>query len=249
LVLAEQGEFDAGIRIGSEAVRIAETANQPFSQQQAYWGLGSLYLRQGELARSRELLGQALEVTRTWSLGIMHAPIAASLGLARVLAGEVDEGIDQVERTVADIERRWSVFRVHALLALARANLVVDRADDAFVIAERALALARRQRQAGDEAWAVSLLGEISLRGERADPESAARSYDLALTKARALGMRPLEAHCGLGLALVDHAMGDERQASIGIQHAIEAYQKLGMAAPAAAAKQVARTLGLSLGS
>src|SRR5262249_15502948 len=47
--LAERGEFAAGIPYGQEAVRIAEALNQPFGVVAAHYGLGLLYLRQGQL--------------------------------------------------------------------------------------------------------------------------------------------------------------------------------------------------------
>jgi hypothetical protein len=186
-------------------------------------------------------------VTHTWGLDVMHATIAASLGLVRALEGDTGEGVHLLESVVQRLERESSsIFHAHALLSLARAYLSADRADAAAASAERALALTQERRQAGDEAWTLHLLGEIGLRGEGADLERVATLFRQAGSKARELGMRPLEVHCTLGLALVDHASGGARAAGIGIRRAIQAYEALAMPAPAAEAEQLAGELGLN---
>ncbi len=50
--LAELGEFDAALAPAGVALRIADTANRPFGQLQASFGLGLLHLRRGEFARA-----------------------------------------------------------------------------------------------------------------------------------------------------------------------------------------------------
>ena len=54
--LAERGEFSAGLSCGEEAIRIAEALDQPFSVVAAYYGLGLLSLRQGQLDQAIPLL-------------------------------------------------------------------------------------------------------------------------------------------------------------------------------------------------
>jgi len=56
--LAELGQFSHGIACGEEGIRIAEAVRHPYSQILADWGVGSLYLRRGELDRAiRTLAG------------------------------------------------------------------------------------------------------------------------------------------------------------------------------------------------
>ena len=47
--LAELGEFSQGIARGEEAVRLAETVNDPCSLILAYAGIGNIYLCKGDL--------------------------------------------------------------------------------------------------------------------------------------------------------------------------------------------------------
>src|SRR5262249_8438155 len=57
--LAEIGDFDEGRKIGEEAVRLAKTANHPFSMMYAYLGIGVLHLRNGEFQRAILLFERA----------------------------------------------------------------------------------------------------------------------------------------------------------------------------------------------
>ena len=86
---------------------------------------------------------------------------------------------------------------------------------DAVAVAQRALDLAHRQKERGNEAWVLRLLGDIAARADPPDSEAAAGYYARALARASELEMRPLIAHCHLGLAALhqgggDHAKGQE---------------------------------------
>ena len=72
--------------------------------------------------------------------------------------------------------------------ALGEAYLLKGRPDDALLLAYRALDVARRYYECGNQAWALRLLGE------------SATTRDQALTLGEGLGMRLLVAHCHLGL-------------------------------------------------
>ncbi|OLB49801.1 MAG: hypothetical protein AUH99_11110 [Candidatus Rokubacteria bacterium 13_2_20CM_2_70_11] len=54
--LAELGEFDRAMPHGEEAIRIAETIGHPYSILAAYFGVGGLHLRRGELSRAVSVL-------------------------------------------------------------------------------------------------------------------------------------------------------------------------------------------------
>ena len=55
-------------------------------------------------------------------------------------------------------------------------------------------------RQRGYQAYALRLLGEIAAQREPPEVEQAEAHYQQALALADELGMRPLQAHCHLGL-------------------------------------------------
>jgi hypothetical protein len=72
--------------------------------------------------------------------------------------------------------------------------------NDAAVAAKPALALSLEHRERGWPAWTLRLQGDIAATLDRPDYGSAAESYQRALELADELGMRPLVAHCHLGL-------------------------------------------------
>jgi hypothetical protein len=59
---------------------------------------------------------------------------------------------------------------------------------------------ARRFHQRGHQAWALWLPGESPARQAFPEVEPVAGHYRQALAMAEALGMRPLQTHCRLGL-------------------------------------------------
>jgi hypothetical protein len=97
---------------------------------------------------------------------------------------------------------------------LCEAHLRAGRRDDAVAVARRAFDLAHRQKERGNEAWVLRLLGDIAAHADLPDPEAAEGHYNQALARADELGMRPLAAHCHLGLGRLFHRTGDRAKAA-----------------------------------
>jgi tetratricopeptide (TPR) repeat protein len=85
--LAELGDFREGNIHGAEAMRIAETVEQPFSLSGAYLGLGFLFLRQGELPQAIARLEKGLEICQTTDVRLLLQLAAGALGYAYMLSG------------------------------------------------------------------------------------------------------------------------------------------------------------------
>ena len=92
-----------------------------------------------------------------------------------------------------------------------------------------ALALACKYQQRGNQAYALRLLGEIAARREPPQVEPAEAHYRQALALAEELGMRPLVAHCHLGLGTLYHRMGRAQQARAALDTAMALYRAMGM--------------------
>ena len=84
--------------------------------------------------------------------------------------------------------------------ALGEAYLQKGRPDDALLLAYRALDVARRYYECGNQAWALRLLGESATTRDQASVVPAEEYSRQALTLGEGLGMRLLVAHCHLGL-------------------------------------------------
>jgi len=62
------------------------------------------------------------------------------------------------------------------------------------------LELSRESKDQGSHAWLLRNLGDLTARHVPLDLEQAEANYGAALGLAQQLGMRPLQAHCHLGL-------------------------------------------------
>jgi transcriptional regulator with AAA-type ATPase domain/tetratricopeptide (TPR) repeat protein len=191
--LAELGEFDRAMPSGEEAVRIAEAIDHPYSRLAAYFGLGCLHLRRGEIDHAIAVLDPALELCRSWDtqVRLWFMGVAPSLGHAYALSGKVTEAIPLLERAMEQAAAVGSMF-AQSLRAgwLAQAYLVAGRRDEAARQAAEALALARRHQERGHEVWIHGIIGDIAAHGETPDP-AAEQAYHTQIALAETCGMRP----------------------------------------------------------
>jgi hypothetical protein len=109
------------------------------------------------------------------------------------------------------------------------AHLRQGRVDEATDRAVRALELARAQREPAYEAYALHLLGEIAARRDPPAPKTAESRYREAMAKAEGLGMRPLIAHCHLGLGKLTRRAGDAVRAREHLGTATAMYREMDM--------------------
>jgi tetratricopeptide (TPR) repeat protein len=112
---------------------------------------------------------------------------------------------------------------------LAEASLAVQALPRARQHAERALALSRDQMAGGDEAWSLYLLGAIDAAEAPASPKAANDHYLQALALAEPRGMRPLVAHCHLGLGKLYRRTGKREQAHEHLTTATTMYREMEM--------------------
>jgi tetratricopeptide (TPR) repeat protein len=99
--------------------------------------------------------------------------------------------------------------------------------DEATEVAQHAVHLARDYKERGNEASALRLLGEIAAPREPPELKPAEAHYRQALALADELGMRPLLAHCHLGLGTLYAKMNRREQASAKLSIAIELYRAM----------------------
>ena len=111
--LAETGAFAAGIARGEEGIRIAETADHPYSLANICSGVGYLYVCKGDFQQAIPFHARSLELCRVWNLRQNVASFALHFGSC---AGPVRTG--QRIPGSAGAERRdgradtcdWSLF-------------------------------------------------------------------------------------------------------------------------------------------
>jgi tetratricopeptide (TPR) repeat protein len=211
-VFSGLGRFDAAIRHAQAAVRIAEAVDHPFT---LYWGLqylGLTHLRRGEFPQAVSVLERCFDLCRTWQFAIGIPMITAALGAAYALAGRTDEAPTLVAGAVEQFRscqiHRWPA---RILFCAGMTHLATGRIDEAASYARETLALTRQLGARASEAYALWLTGDVAASGGAEDAEG---HYDQALALAAELGMRPLVAHCHLGLGKL-HARTGERERAV----------------------------------
>jgi tetratricopeptide (TPR) repeat protein len=221
--LIELGEFAQATARGQEAVRLAEMVDDPWSIASGHWGLGYVYLRQGNLPRAIAVLERGWQICEAWELPGVSPLVAGILGHAYVVAGRSAEGLPLLEDAV---ERSASVPR---LGYLAEAYLRAGRLEEASHTAGRARERAGYHKERGHEAYALCISGEVAACADPLDAEQAESHYRQALALAEELGMRPLAAHCHLGLGTLYRRMGHGERARAELDAAAEMYRATGM--------------------
>jgi tetratricopeptide (TPR) repeat protein len=156
--------------------------------------------------------------------------VAAALGEAYTLAGRAADAVPLLTQA---IEQATATKRVSdkalSSLSLGEALALDGRMEEAHTVAEGALTLARAHQEQGHEAYALRLLGDIAARREPPEIERAEAHYRQALTLAEELGMRPLLAHCHLGLGTLYGKAGRGELARNELSAAVELYRAMEM--------------------
>ena len=126
-------------------------------------------------------------------------------------------------------QEAFESFQARIVAQMGEACLLANRFDDAITFAGRALRLARERGQRGYEAWALHLLGEIAAHPGALNSGDSESHYHAALALAEELGMRPLVAHCHLGLGKLYRRAGTRVQAQEQLATATTMYRDMGM--------------------
>jgi tetratricopeptide (TPR) repeat protein len=230
---------------GEEGLRRAEEANHPFSVVVGCWGLGCLHLIQGVAERAIAILERGVAVAQEWDVAMQHVFVTTALGYAYVLAGRNAEGLPLLEQGVAEASR-VGLMREHARRIgwLAEACLRAGHEREAFTWAERAILTAQQHLERGHEAYALRLMGEIVTEANPAQVGEAESYYSQALSLANELGMRPLAAHCHLGLGTLYLKINRREQAQAELSMAAEMYRAMEMTFWLARAEAALASLG-----
>jgi len=156
--------------------------------------------------------------------------LGSHLGYAQALVGGIQEGLALLEQA-CDEARSTGRTRVvvWAQEMLAQVYLACGRDGDAAVTARDALDASRRIRVRGGEALVLRVLADIAARGTAPNVDKAQGFCREALDLAGDLGMRPLVAHCHLGLGKLYRRTGTREQAQGHLTTATTMYREMDM--------------------
>jgi tetratricopeptide (TPR) repeat protein len=230
MCLAELGAFAEGRALGEVALRLVESVDHPFSLAWACVAVGHLFLRQGALPQAVHVLERGLTLSETANLPVIFPHCNSRLGAAYALSGQVTEGLSLLERALEQIVamRRTFFYPLYAVW-LGESYVLAGRREEAKPLGQQALETALARKQQSYQAYALRLLGEIGTYSDLPDVELAETHYRQALTLARELGMRPLQAHCHHSLGARYGQTGWVDQARAALTTAINLYRAMEM--------------------
>jgi tetratricopeptide (TPR) repeat protein len=156
--------------------------------------------------------------------------MAAALGAAYTLGGRVADAVPLLTQAMEQSTATARIyFETLCRLSLGEAQMLAGRLEEAHTLAEGALTLAHAHQERGHEAYALRLLGDIAARRDPPDLAQAEVHYQQALALADKLGMRPLQAHCHLGLGTLYAKMDQRGPARAELSAAIDLYGAMEM--------------------
>ncbi|MFN8634873.1 MAG: adenylate/guanylate cyclase domain-containing protein [Chloroflexota bacterium] len=228
--LAELGELDDAIAVGAEAVQVAEEAEHPYSMAYAHDNVGYPHLVRGDLAGAIRHYERAVHLAQRQDNGAYLAIAGTKLGYAYVLSGRVGGGLSLVRRGADRFESAGHIAHLaQAQTYLAHALLLTGAVEQALAVAQQALTVAQATEQPPRQAGALRVLGEIAACREPLDADLAERHFHEALTLAEQLEMRPLQAHCHLGLGKLYRRTSRPDEASSELTIAVTMLRDMGM--------------------
>ena len=156
--------------------------------------------------------------------------VASRLGAAYANSGRISEAIPYLEDGVENSAAAGRVAFLSLSTAwLSEGYLLSGRLEEASAVANRALDLSRQHKERGHEAWVLKLLGDIALHSDPPNAEQAEAHYRQAFALSNEIGMRPLQAHCYVGLGHVWGARGSLNQARAELSAAVDLYRSMEM--------------------
>jgi class 3 adenylate cyclase/tetratricopeptide (TPR) repeat protein len=227
--LSVLGAFAEGRRHGEEALRLATLSGRGNTPIIVHLCLGNVYLVQGDLENAIRVFEQGLALCRASGNRNALRTIVAGLGYASALQGRLAEGRALVEEGISENIRTGARQRPLLVAWLSEVCRLAGRSEEAWQHAHRALGLARQFKDRGDEAHALHQLGTVHACADPPDTTQAEAHYQQALALAEELGMRPLMAHCHLGLGRLYGQTGRDEQARAALSAAIALYRAMDM--------------------
>jgi len=229
--LAELGRFAEAAKYEAEAIRIAEPTQHAFTIGWAHFAASMLHLHRGDWEGARAPIEHWITMLRTGNVAI-HLPWAiASSAWVLAQIGEASEALNRIREGEQLLEHQAARgivgHRGWAYGAIGRACLLLGLLDEARCMADRSVESS--QRQSGFAAHALLLLGDVTSHPDRFDAASSAIHYKDALALAERHGMRPLVAHCHLGLSKLHRRTGKLEHAREHLTTATTMYRVLDM--------------------
>ena len=223
------GCFVDGITSAEAAIEIAEDTNHAYSLAYSHLSLGFLLLVKGDIDRAIRALERSREICEASDIRVLMTHVGSNLGYAYALKGQLDHAMPLMQRAdeQSELIGRKAAWALR-LTWLGHARFLAGHTEIAREHGQRAVTLAINGGERGYQAWALKLLGDITLDQLR-DPSQAQSYYDESMEIARQLSMQPLEAHLHLSAGRLCRHLNQVEHAQHEISQAIGYYKNMEM--------------------
>jgi class 3 adenylate cyclase/tetratricopeptide (TPR) repeat protein len=229
--LAQLGRFAEAAEHEAEAIRLAEPTQHAFTVGVAYRAAGMSHLLEGDWATARSRLEHGIAVLQTGNVVVLLVDAVTLSAWVLAQQGEASEALKRLREGEQFLDSQAGRGVVHrrgwAYHALGCACLLLGRLDEARRLGDRAIESS--PRHPGFAAHALHLLGDIAIHPDLFDAERGGAHYRQALALAEPRGMRPLVAHCHLGLGKLYRRTGEREQAREHLITATVMYREMDM--------------------
>ncbi len=229
--LAQLGRFGEAATCAAEAIRLADATRHTNTVAHAHYAAGVLHLLQGDWTNARTFIEHPIAAYRAGNVVMVRRSaicssswVLAQLGEEREAQSRFREGEQLLERYAVTGVVGYRSWTIHSL---GRACLLLGRLDEAQGLGEHAIE--SHPEHVGIAAHSLHLLGDIATHPDRFDAESGEAHYREALTLAEPRGMRPLVAHCHLGLGKLYRRTDQREQAREHLTSATAMYREMDM--------------------
>jgi tetratricopeptide (TPR) repeat protein len=227
--LASRGEFAEALALAQTALRISQVRGSKFTEGAHGCFLGMVWLDLGDAIEAIRVLEPALDICRTYEVRDFVGIVSMVLGRAYAMTGRVAEAIINLEAGAVHCEAiEQMTGHPGRLSTLAEVYALAGRCEDADKTVRRALSLATEQGRRADQALCLRVFGRLAA-ADPLDAAAAEKYLNQSRVLAAALGMRPLVAHCHLGLGKLCRRTDKREQAREHFAIATTMYREMGM--------------------
>jgi tetratricopeptide (TPR) repeat protein len=229
--LAALGRFGAGEEAARDGLRMAtEIAHLP-SVALANTMLGHVHAERGQIDLGRPLLERGLAIGV--ENGFIHGMVASGIYLAHalVLSGRNDEALRKLEQALDASRGGYPLLDLWTKYGSLTAAVLLGagRRAEAQAEIERGLSLVSQGQALGHRPSLLCVRANLVAQDEPSRVADSATLWEEAAALAAGMDMRPLVAHCHLGLGMLYRRTGERAMAHEHLTTAATMYREMGM--------------------
>jgi tetratricopeptide (TPR) repeat protein len=224
------GEFATALMYGQHGIDAAESSGYFPAQAAAHLYQAMALMSRGKVAAALPLCRRGVRLSELGAVGFWRAGAYSMLGWALARSGEANQGLPHLERG-AVLQESCGIKAIRSVFwtRWAEGLLLGGNLPEAKRVGRRGLELAEAAGERGFEAEAYHVLARTAAEGDDSELDVACLYYERAVTLAVELGMRPLVAHCHLGLGKLYRRTTDRAKAAEHLTTARAMYQEMDM--------------------